>query len=98
MRKTALILIMLTLSVILANLTAQEARAEDSNGQVVDAIVSDTEIVIDDQTYRIASDADFRASDGKTIIDFSYFNEGDEVEFILNDTGEIILLSRSKGQ
>ncbi len=96
MRKTALILIMLTLWGLSANVMIQEVRAED--GEVIDAIESTTEIVIGDVTYRINPDADFLASDGDTLIEFRDFKEGDAVEMTLNHSGEIIELIKSTGR
>lgn len=97
MRKTALILIMLTLSVISANFVPQEAIGQDDAGAIIENI-SDTHIVIGDDSYRIASDAVFLASDGKTIIDFSRFNIGDPVEFTTNGNGEIVELYKTTGR
>ncbi len=96
MRKTALILIMLTLVGISANLTVEQARAQEDGGEVIDFILSESEIVISDATYRIDSNAIFYASDGKTFIDFREFKEGDAVEFELNDNGDIISLGKHK--
>ncbi len=97
MRKTALILIMLTLWGISANLVDQEVRGEDG-GEVIDSILSDTEIVIADVTYRIDPEAVFLAADGDTLIEFREFKAGDQVELTLNSSGAIIELTKSTGQ
>ncbi len=97
MRKTSLILIILTLCGISANVWVQEAMSQNG-GQVIDFIINQSEIVIDDETYRIHPDAAFYAHDGKLQVNFSYFNEGDSVEFTLNSSGEIIELIKSAGQ
>jgi hypothetical protein len=94
MRKTALILIMLTLVGISANLTVEQARGQENGGEVIDFILSESEIVISDTTYRIHSDALFYGTDGKTFIDFRDFKEGDAVAFELNDDGDIIRLGK----
>ena len=98
MRKTALILIMLTLVGISANLTVEQARGQENGEEIIDFILSESEIVISDNTYRIDSDALFYASDGKTFIDFRDFKEGDAVEFELNDNGDIIRLGKHAGR
>lgn len=97
MRKTALILIMLTLLGLSANVIVQEVRGQDG-GQIIDSIVNDSEIVIGDTAYRIDPEAAFYSTDGKTLVDFSYFKEGDSVEFTLNSRGEIIELSKTIGR
>ena len=97
MRKTALILIMLTLWGISANLVDQEVRGEDG-GEVIDSILSDTEIVIADVTYRIDPEAVFLAADGDTLIEVGEFKAGDQVELTLNSSGAIIELTKSTGQ
>ena len=94
MRKTALILIMLTLWVLSANVWAQE----NEGGQVIDAIVSEAQIIISDEVYQIAPDAAFYNTNGKTLVDFSYFEEGDFVEIAVNSRNEIIEITKSTGQ
>ncbi len=94
MRKTALILIMLTLWVISANVLAQE----NEGGQVIDAIISQAQIVISDEVYQIDPHAAFYNTDGKTLVDFSYFKEGDFVEITVNSRNEIIEITKSTGQ
>ena len=98
MRKASLILVMLTIIGISANLTVQEASGQEGDGAIIDHIISDSEIVIGDTTFRIDPDAEFYAADRKTIVSLNYFKAGDAVEFILNDNGEIITLSKSTGQ
>ena len=91
MRKTALMLIMLTLMGLSANVMVQEVHSQDS-GQGIEAIISDSEIVIDDMTYRINPDCDFYAADGKTLVNFTYFQEGDQVT--LDFEGRLDLVER----
>ena len=97
MRKTALILIMLTLYGISANVLAQEDQSQEG-GQVIDLIVNESQIVISDAVYQIDPYAAFFAVDGKTLLEFSAFRKGDAVEFTLNSRGEIIELIKSAGQ
>lgn len=97
MRKTALMLIMLTLMGLSANVMVQEVHSQDS-GQVIDSITSDSEIVIGDMTYRIDPDCAFYAVDGKTLVNFSYFKTGDPVEYTLNSNGDIIELAKGAGR
>ncbi len=94
MRKTALILIMLTLWVISANVLAQE----NEGGQVIDAIISQAQIVISDELYQIDSNAAFYNTDGRTLVDFSDLKEGDFVEITVNSRNEIIEITKSTGQ
>lgn len=93
MRKVALMLIMLTLWGLSANLMDRKAHCQDS-GQAIERIISDSEIVIGDITYRIDPNADFYAADGKTLIYFSNFKEGDEVEYTLDSKGDIVELAK----
>ena len=74
-----------------------DACAQES-GEVIEVIVSETEIVVGDTTYYVDPDAAFYAADGKTLIDFSYFREGDAVEMTLNGSGVIIELTKSTEQ
>ncbi len=97
MRKTALILIMLTLCGLSANVLAQEA-ADNGGGQVIDRIVDASQIVISDEVYQIDPFADFYDTDGETLMEFSAFKEGDAVEFTLGSNGAIIELAKSTGQ
>lgn len=75
----------------------QVAIGQDNAGAIIENI-TDTHIVIDDQSYRIASDAVFLASDEKTMIDFSRFKIGDPVEYTMNGNGEIVVLSKKTGR
>lgn len=97
MRKTALMLIMLTLLGLSANVIVKEAVGQDG-GQAIDSILNDSEIVIGDVIYRIDPEAAFYAADGKTLVSFNYFKEGDSVEFTLNSRGDIIELSKRSGR
>ena len=93
MRKTSLILIMLTLWVLSANVLAQETE-----GQVINAIISEAQIVISDEVYQIHPHAAFYNNDGRTLVDFSYLKEGDFVEITVNSRNEIIEITKSTGQ
>lgn len=90
-------LIMLTLLGLSANVMVHEARSQDS-GQVIGSIISDSQIVIGDVTYRIDPDAAFYAADGETLVNYGYFKEGDSVEFSLNSNGVIIELTKRVGR
>ena len=103
MRKTAFMLIILTLLGLFANLTPQEVLGQDappdtwpvprpSGGGVINSIVSDSEIIIDDSVYRIDPNASFYASNNRTVISFRRFKEGDRVDFMQNISGDIIRL------
>ncbi len=97
MRKTALILIMLTLWVLSANVLAQESEGR-GDGQVIDAIVNETQIVISDEVYQIAPHAAFYNSDGRTLVDFRSFKEGDFVDITVNSRNVIVEITKSTGQ
>lgn len=62
---------------------------ENTAASQIDAVVGNDEVVISDQTYKIASNAVFYARDERTKISFSRFDEGDQVEFSVNAKGEI---------
>lgn len=62
---------------------------ENTAASQIDAVVGNDEVVISDQTYKIASNAEFYARDERTKISFSRFDEGDRVEFSVNAKGEI---------
>jgi hypothetical protein len=71
--------------------TAAPGIAQDNNtaASQIDAMVGNDEIVIGDQTYKIASNAEFYARDERTKISLSRFDEGDWIEFSVNAEGEI---------
>jgi hypothetical protein len=71
--------------------TAAPGISQDNNtaASQIDAMVGNDEIVIADQTYKIASNAEFYARDERSKISLSRFDEGDWVEFSVNVKGEI---------
>lgn len=71
-------------------LIAAPGLAQDNTAaSQIDAVVGVEELVIGDQTYKIASNAEFYARDERTKISLSRFDEGDWVEFSVNAQGEI---------
>ncbi len=109
MRKTAFMLIMLTLLGLFANLAPENARGQDSGpdlqpvprsggGGVIDSIINQSEIVIDDSVYRIDPNASFYASNYRSVISFREFKEGHRVDFVLNGNGDIIKLIKLAGR
>jgi hypothetical protein len=74
--------------ILMGAITPGLAQSDTAASQI-DAIIDSNEIVIADQSYKIASNAEFYASDERSEISFSRFEEGDWVEFSLNENGEI---------
>lgn len=75
---------------MVALLIAVPGIAQDNTAaSQIDAVVDHDEVVIGDQTYTIASNAEFYARDERTKISLSRFDEGDWVEFSVNAQGEI---------
>jgi hypothetical protein len=78
-----------TLCMVVLLIVAPGFTQDNTAASQIDAVVGIDEIVIGDQTYKIASNAEFYARDERTKISLSRFDEGDMVEFSVNAQGEI---------
>jgi len=79
----------ITLCMVILLVAAPGLTQDNTAASQIDAVVGAGEIVIGDQTYTIASNAEFYARDERTKISLSRFDEGDWVEFSVNAQGEI---------
>ena len=81
----------LTIGLVLLILLPVASGMAQSNQVAIqiDSILDQGAIVLGDATYVIAPGARFFAQDERTSIAFSTFQEGDWVEFSVNDNGQI---------